>query len=153
MCRCVASRGHVDRRTTSTHMTMIAGILAVIDCGEQSVPRPNEGEVAPRDKRAAPILTHSGLRGGLTQCTPSRTILPGCSPQLAGSLLLNMPLHPEVSSDSTAALESRLSRHSILGTWSGRRPPVPVDQTRCRFEAHADPHKSKLPHALSKHAR
>jgi hypothetical protein len=82
---------------------MIAGIAPVIECREQSGPRPNEEEVAPRGKRAAQLLAHSSLGEGLTQGNLQRTILPGCSPQLAGSLLLNMLLHPEVSSDSTAA--------------------------------------------------
>jgi hypothetical protein len=97
------SRGHVDRRTTPTRIAMIAGIAPVIECREQSVPRLNEEEVAPRDKRAAHLLAHSSLGGRLTQRNLRRKILPGCSPQLAGSLLLDMPLHPEVSSDSTAA--------------------------------------------------
>ena len=63
-----------------------------IECREQSVPRPDEGKVAPRDKRAAQLLAHSSLGEGLTQRNLRPTILPGCSPQLDGSLLVSMPL-------------------------------------------------------------
>ena len=54
-------------------------------------------------KRELCYSTHSGLGGALTQRIPWRTILPGCSPQLAASHLLNMPLPREVGLDNTAA--------------------------------------------------
>ena len=54
------------------------------------VARPNEEEVALREKRAAQLLTHSSLGGGPTQHNLRRTVLPGRPPQLAGSLLVDM---------------------------------------------------------------
>ena len=132
---------------------MIAGIPPLIECREQSVPRQNEGEVAPRDKRAAQLLKHSSLGEGLTQRNLRRTILPGCSPQLAGSLLVSMPLHAEVSSIAPRPEKSRLTRHSIQKPYGGRKPPAPVAPTRVIFKAEADPHKSMCPLALLKHAR
>ena len=83
-------------------IAMIARISPVIECREQSVLRLNEEEAAPRDKRAVRLLAHSSLGGRLTQRNLRRKVLPGCHPQLAGSLPLDMPLHPGNSLDSTA---------------------------------------------------
>ena len=59
-------------------------------------------QVAPKKKRAL-TLYHSGWGGALTQRILWRMILAGCSPQLGGGQLLNLPLPREIGSGSTAA--------------------------------------------------
>ena len=58
-----------------------------------------------REKKRALTFYHSGLRGAFTQRILWRTILAGCSPQLARGHLLDLPLPREISSDSNAALD------------------------------------------------
>ena len=49
--------------------------------------------------------------------------------------------------------KSKLTRHSIQKPYGGRKPPVPVAQTRRIFEAQADPLKYLRVLALLYHAR
>ena len=96
------SRGHVDRRTTPTRIAMIAGIAPVIECREQSAETERGGgSTAGQEGSSAPRTFKLG-RGTYSaqSTTDDSTWVP---PQLTGSLLVNMSLHPEVSSGSTAA--------------------------------------------------
>ena len=70
-------------------------------------------QVAPREKESsATVLDMFRLGRAFTQRNPWRTILPGCSPQLVGGHLLNLPLPREVGSGSTAALDLPVPSHT-----------------------------------------
>ena len=52
-----------------------------------------------------------------------QTILAGCSPQLAGGYLLNLPLPREVGSGNTAALDLPTVQWHILESTLGSQGP------------------------------
>ena len=68
-------------------------------------------QVAPREKESSNILPFRFERGTYSAHSAA-TILAGCSPQLAGGHLLNLPLPREISSDSTAALDLPVPTHT-----------------------------------------
>ena len=87
MCGCVVSRGHVDRRrTTSASRHRDSSIASHHRVPQRVCQGRTMVQVAPREKRELCYSTHSGLRGALTQRILWWTILLGCSPQLADTI-------------------------------------------------------------------
>ena len=97
-------------------------------------------------------------RERLIECKVWRTVLPGCCPQLALAASHVEHAFAYVCLAKSAQVAPRhwiyLYRLTQQRKVSKRRAkPVRIISILNMFEAQADPHKSKCPHALLKHAR